>query len=82
MLDSNSFHLEICYNAAGVLSHICSDGDAAWTLKSISRNDCMKRVVSSHFDCFVLITVKLQRLVVAISCATMYVVFGGLTDGL
>jgi len=47
MLDSNSFHLEICYNAAGVLSHICSDGDAAWTLKSISRNDCMKRVTAS-----------------------------------
>ena len=60
MLDSHSFDLEICYNAAGVLSHVCSDGDTAWTLKSITRKDCMKFVVSSHLTCFVLINIKLQ----------------------
>ena len=42
---SDDNHLEVRYNAAGVLSHICSDGENAWTLNKISRAACMEKVV-------------------------------------
>ena len=42
---SDDNHLEVRYNAAGVLSHICSDGENSWKLNKISRAACMEKVV-------------------------------------
>lgn len=44
LLDSNSDGIEVSYNAAGVLAHIASDGVAAWTIESPSREEVLNRM--------------------------------------
>lgn len=52
LLDSNSDGIEVSYNAAGVLSHMASDGPSAWTLSSPRREDVLQRMVGAieHWD--------------------------------
>ncbi len=45
MLDHREHDLELSYNSGGVLSHVTSDGDEAWTLMNISRSQCMDAMV-------------------------------------
>ncbi|XP_023710410.1 protein zer-1 homolog isoform X3 [Cryptotermes secundus] len=47
LLDTGSEGIEISYNAAGVLSHMASDGPAAWTVKSPRREDVLQRMVAA-----------------------------------
>ncbi|KAJ9584522.1 hypothetical protein L9F63_021132 [Diploptera punctata] len=47
LLDSCSDGIEVSYNAAGVLSHMASDGPAAWILKSPKREDVLRRMVAA-----------------------------------
>ncbi|XP_067009020.1 protein zer-1 homolog isoform X2 [Anabrus simplex] len=47
LLDSCSDGIEVSYNAAGVLSHMASDGPAAWTLSSPKRKDVLRRMVNA-----------------------------------
>ncbi|XP_037933697.1 protein zer-1 homolog isoform X2 [Teleopsis dalmanni] len=47
LLDSISDGIEVSYNAAGVLAHIASDGQEAWTVESPSRNDVLQRMVKA-----------------------------------
>jgi Zyg-11 protein homolog len=47
LLDSTSDGIEVSYNAAGVLAHIASDGEAAWTITTPSREDVLGRMVSA-----------------------------------
>ncbi|XP_065068620.1 protein zer-1 homolog isoform X2 [Rhopilema esculentum] len=47
LLDTSSYDFEVSYNAGGVLSHVCSDGDEEWQSKTISRQECMDAVVRS-----------------------------------
>lgn len=44
LLDSNSDGIEVSYNAAGVLSHIASNGPAFWTVTSPSRKEVLDRM--------------------------------------
>lgn len=44
LLDSNSDGIEVSYNAAGVLSHIASNGPEFWTVKSPSRRKVLDRM--------------------------------------
>ncbi|PSN54467.1 Protein zer-1 [Blattella germanica] len=39
--------VSVSYNAAGVLSHMASDGPAAWSLKSPRREDVLQRMVAA-----------------------------------
>ncbi|KAK7793806.1 hypothetical protein R5R35_013022 [Gryllus longicercus] len=52
LLDSSSDGIEVSYNAAGVLSHMASDGPGAWTLSSPRREDVLQRMVAAieHWD--------------------------------
>lgn len=45
LLDLIEDSIEISYNSAGVLAHIVSDGDEAWSEVSISRQDVMEHIV-------------------------------------
>lgn len=48
LLDSKSDGIEVSYNAAGILSHIASDGEEAWSRHSISsvkRRDVLTKMV-------------------------------------
>ena len=45
LLDSNMDGIEVSYNAAGVLSHIVSDGPEAWTIEEPRRQDVLARMV-------------------------------------
>ena len=37
--------LQVSYNAAGVLSHLASDGPFAWTISQPSREHVLERLV-------------------------------------
>ncbi|XP_013781312.1 protein zer-1 homolog [Limulus polyphemus] len=57
LLDSTSDGIEVSYNAAGILSHIASDGVEAWRESSITtlkREDVLRRMVQAierwHLD--------------------------------
>ncbi|CAD7081850.1 unnamed protein product [Hermetia illucens] len=47
LLNSDSDGIEVSYNAAGVLAHIASDGEAAWTIESPTRTDVLQRMVDA-----------------------------------
>ncbi|XP_046386506.1 protein zer-1 homolog [Ischnura elegans] len=47
LLDSCSDGIEVSYNAAGVLSHMASDGPDVWTITSPRREDVLRRMVSA-----------------------------------
>ncbi|XP_063235168.1 protein zer-1 homolog isoform X2 [Bacillus rossius redtenbacheri] len=47
LLDSSSDGIEVSYNAAGVLSHMASDGAGAWTLDCPRREDVLQRMVQA-----------------------------------
>lgn len=41
--------IEISYNSAGVLAHMVSDGDAAWTKVNVSRQEVMDKIIKACF---------------------------------
>ena len=45
LLDSQRDGIEVSYNAAGVLSHIASDGDKVWTIETPHRDHVLERLV-------------------------------------
>jgi len=45
LLDSQTDGIEVSYNAAGVLSHMASDGPAAWTISCPARDHVLERLV-------------------------------------
>merc|ERR1719394_2325752 len=45
LLDSGKDGIEVSYNAAGVLSHLASDGAGAWTITQPSREHVLERLV-------------------------------------
>lgn len=45
LLDSQTDGIEVSYNAAGVLSHMASDGSAAWTISCPARDHVLERLV-------------------------------------
>ncbi|XP_071445512.1 protein zer-1 homolog [Hetaerina americana] len=47
LLDSCSDGIEVSYNAAGVLSHMASDGPGVWSINSPRREDVLRRMVSA-----------------------------------
>lgn len=50
LLDSKSDGIEVSYNAAGILSHIASDGEEAWNESSVTilqRDDVLKAMVKA-----------------------------------
>ncbi|XP_076034318.1 protein zer-1 homolog [Oratosquilla oratoria] len=47
LLDSPSDGIEVSYNAAGVLSHIASDGHHTWTIESPTREEVLERMVAA-----------------------------------
>ncbi|XP_039287721.1 protein zer-1 homolog isoform X2 [Nilaparvata lugens] len=47
LVDSTSDGIEVSYNAAGVLSHIASDGEEAWSIKEPSRWLVLSRMVQA-----------------------------------
>lgn len=47
LVDSSSDGIEVSYNAAGVLSHMASDGEEAWTISSPRRADVLKKMVDA-----------------------------------
>lgn len=40
-------HLQVSYNAAGVLAHIASDGAAAWSIERPTRSEVLVRMVKA-----------------------------------
>lgn len=44
LLDSENDGIEVSYNAAGVLSHLASDGPEAWILDEPSREDVLEHI--------------------------------------
>jgi Zyg-11 family protein len=44
LLDSTSDGIEVSYNACGVLSHMCFDGKAAWTILMPTRDSVMQKM--------------------------------------
>ena len=51
LLDSGRDGIEVSYNAAGVLSHIASDGLAAWTVEAPDREHVLERLVRAVNRC-------------------------------
>jgi len=47
LLDSHSDGIEVSYNAAGVLAHMASDGEEAWTIKHPERAFVLERMVNA-----------------------------------
>jgi len=45
LLDSQTDGIEVSYNAAGVLSHMASDGPGAWTIHCPARDHVLERLV-------------------------------------
>lgn len=45
LLDSISDGIEVSYNAAGVLSHMASDGSEVWTIQYPTREAVLQRMV-------------------------------------
>ncbi|XP_052789748.1 protein zer-1 homolog [Mya arenaria] len=46
-LESEKDVIEVSYNAAGVLSHLLSDGEKAWTIARPSRDEVIYRIVQA-----------------------------------
>jgi Zyg-11 family protein len=44
LLDSTSDGIEVSYNACGVLSHMCFDGQVAWTIHNPTRDSVMTQM--------------------------------------
>ncbi|KAK9499321.1 hypothetical protein O3M35_002374 [Rhynocoris fuscipes] len=47
LIDSSSDGIEVSYNAAGVLSHIASDGPSKWTIEEPTREYVLNRMVEA-----------------------------------
>ena len=47
LLDSISDGIEVSYNAAGVISHIASDGPEAWSIQSPCREYVLARMMAA-----------------------------------
>ncbi|OWF49357.1 protein zer-1 homolog [Mizuhopecten yessoensis] len=47
LLDSKSDGIEVSYNAAGIFSHLMSDGPGAWTINYPSRDDVIHRLTTA-----------------------------------
>ncbi|KAL1117159.1 hypothetical protein AAG570_004486 [Ranatra chinensis] len=47
LVDSGSDGIEVSYNAAGVLSHLASDGPEMWTIAAPSRDEVLARMVAA-----------------------------------
>ncbi|XP_077302367.1 protein zer-1 homolog [Arctopsyche grandis] len=47
LLDSQSDGIEVSYNAAGVLAHLASDGEDAWTIKTPTRKDVLAKMLDA-----------------------------------
>lgn len=47
LLDSESDGIEVSYNAAGVISHIASDGPGVWAVQEPSRTYVLNKMVSA-----------------------------------
>ncbi|XP_066928047.1 protein zer-1 homolog [Clytia hemisphaerica] len=45
LLSDDTNRLEVSYNSCGLLSHILSDGEEAWTITSITRDECMLKII-------------------------------------
>merc|ERR1719266_3057085 len=45
LLDSSKDGIEVSYNAAGVLSHLASDGPEGWSIQEPSREHVLERLV-------------------------------------
>ena len=45
LLDSQKDGIEVSYNAAGVVSHLASDGQHSWTVETPERNHVLERLV-------------------------------------
>jgi len=45
LLDSSKDGIEVSYNAAGVLSHLASDGSSAWVIQEPSRDHVLEKLV-------------------------------------
>ncbi|CAH0392441.1 unnamed protein product [Bemisia tabaci] len=45
LVNSQCDGIEVSYNAAGVLSHLASDGPEAWTIESPTREEVLRRIV-------------------------------------
>lgn len=46
-LESTKDGIEVSYNAAGVLSHLLSDGEYAWTIDIPPRQEVIHRIVQA-----------------------------------
>ena len=46
LLSKDPTRLEVSYNSSGLLCHILSDGPSAWTITSVTRDECMLKIVS------------------------------------
>lgn len=44
--------IEISYNSAGVLAHMVSDGEAAWSKVSVSRAFVMDKIIKVWLSIF------------------------------
>ncbi|CAH1997122.1 unnamed protein product [Acanthoscelides obtectus] len=47
LLDSTSDGIEVSYNAAGVISHIASDGEEVWTVTDPPRNYVLSKMIEA-----------------------------------
>lgn len=47
LLDSTCDGIEVSYNAAGVISHIASDGPEVWTVSDPSRSEVLNKMVAA-----------------------------------
>ncbi|XP_060075912.1 protein zer-1 homolog [Ylistrum balloti] len=47
LLDSKSDGIEVSYNAAGIFSHLMSDGPDAWTISNPSRDEVIDRLTTA-----------------------------------
>lgn len=47
LLDSSCDGIEVSYNAAGVISHIASDGPEVWTVREPSREQVLSRMMAA-----------------------------------
>lgn len=46
LLSHDTSFLEVSYNSAGLLSHILSDGEQAWKVTNILRDECMHKIIN------------------------------------
>lgn len=43
----HSEHIDVSYFAAGIISHLASDGDSNWTVTNITRQEMLRELVSN-----------------------------------